>query len=99
MKFVLIYINAEFIFLNYTNIGDALNHQNNQAFSTKDKDNDRYDGSCAEFNKGAWWYNRCHHSNLNGLYLRNQQNNKGIRWWQWKGNQTMKKASMMIRRT
>ncbi|CAG2238486.1 unnamed protein product [Mytilus edulis] len=79
--------------------GDALKYHNKQAFSTKDKDNDRDNSrSCAASYKGAWWYNSCHHTNLNGLYLGNKKNNKGIRWWHWKSDQSMKTASMMIRR-
>ncbi|OPL33679.1 hypothetical protein AM593_01596, partial [Mytilus galloprovincialis] len=79
--------------------GDALEYHNKQAFSTKDKDNDRDNSrSCAASYKGAWWYDSCHHTNLNGLYLGNKKNNKGIRWWHWKNDQSMKTASMMIRR-
>ena len=45
---------------------------NNEAFSTKDRDNDRL-GSihCAVSFIGAWWYSGCHNSNLNGKYLGN----------------------------
>ena len=38
-------------------------------FSTKDQDNDLRSDSCAETFKGAWWYNDCDASNLNGQYL------------------------------
>ncbi|CAC5389870.1 Fibrinogen-like protein A,Ryncolin-4,Angiopoietin-related protein 7,Angiopoietin-related protein 1,Ficolin-3,Ficolin-1-B,Techylectin-5A,Ficolin-2,Ryncolin-1,Tenascin-R,Fibrinogen-like protein 1,Angiopoietin-1,Tenascin-X,Fibrinogen C domain-containing protein 1-A,Tenascin-N,Veficolin-1,Ryncolin-3,Tenascin,Fibrinogen C domain-containing protein 1,Ryncolin-2,Techylectin-5B,Angiopoietin-related protein 2,Angiopoietin-2,Microfibril-associated glycoprotein 4,Ficolin-1-A,Ficolin-1,Fibrinogen C domain-containing p len=75
--------------------GDALKFHNTQAFWTKDKDNS---GGCAEAYKGGWWYAHCHHTNLNGLYIGNKKDTKGIRWWQWKGDQSMKTSSMMIRR-
>ncbi|XP_071162440.1 ryncolin-1-like [Mytilus edulis] len=79
--------------------GDALKFHDKQAFSTKDKDNDSYDsGNCAEIWKGAWWYSSCHHSNLNGLYVGNKQDNKGMRWMQWQKSLSMKTTSMMIRR-
>ncbi|VDI74383.1 Hypothetical predicted protein, partial [Mytilus galloprovincialis] len=79
--------------------GDSLKGHNNHAFSTKDKDNDSH-GSihCATYYKGAWWYEDCHASNLNGLYVGNKKDNKGMRWSQWKGSQSMKTTSMMIRR-
>ncbi|CAG2198123.1 Angiopoietin-related protein 1,Veficolin-1,Ficolin-1-A,Angiopoietin-1,Fibrinogen C domain-containing protein 1,Ryncolin-1,Tenascin-N,Angiopoietin-related protein 7,Angiopoietin-related protein 6,Ficolin-3,Fibrinogen C domain-containing protein 1-B,Fibroleukin,Fibrinogen-like protein 1,Ficolin-1,Ficolin-1-B,Fibrinogen beta chain,Angiopoietin-4,Tenascin-R,Ryncolin-2,Techylectin-5B,Fibrinogen C domain-containing protein 1-A,Protein scabrous,Microfibril-associated glycoprotein 4,Fibrinogen-like protein A,Rynco len=47
--------------------GDSLKYHNNQAFSTKDEDNDSDSSDCADRYKGAWWYRECHYSNLNGL--------------------------------
>ncbi|XP_076109363.1 ryncolin-2-like [Mytilus galloprovincialis] len=78
--------------------GDSLKHHNNQAFSTKDKDHDSDSGDCAEVYKGAWWYGSCHHSNLNGLYIGNKKDYKGLCWNRWKSSQSMKTTSMMIRR-
>ena len=61
--------------------GDSLTYHNNMAFSTKDRDNDRWPDNCAaSYNKGAWWYNKCHSSNLNGQYLGNKIDVRGIRW-------------------
>lgn len=54
-------------------------------FTTKDSDNDNSKGgNCAIQWKGAWWYDICHRSNLNGLYLAAGQNdNTGIKWNKW----------------
>ncbi|XP_010010407.1 PREDICTED: fibrinogen alpha chain [Nestor notabilis] len=37
-------------------------------FSTFDRDQDRWEESCAEMYGGGWWYNSCQAANLNGIY-------------------------------
>ncbi|KAM4585272.1 fibrinogen gamma chain [Odontesthes bonariensis] len=41
---------------------------NGMQFSTGDKDNDKYDGNCAQQDGSGWWMNRCHAAHLNGKY-------------------------------
>ncbi|XP_049901365.1 fibrinogen gamma chain [Epinephelus moara] len=41
---------------------------NGMQFSTHDKDNDKYDGNCAQQDGSGWWMNRCHAAHLNGKY-------------------------------
>ena len=48
--------------------GDSMAYHNGWAFSTKNQDNDGHTGNCAEERVGAWWYDYCNNSNLNGLY-------------------------------
>lgn len=70
-------------------------------FSTKDEDNDIDTRDCAEEFKGAWWYNNCHLSNLNGQYLNGIYSTfaDGIVWYTWKGhNYSLKTTDMKIRR-
>ena len=61
-----------------------------QRFSTRDQDNDPDPNDwCAQTRKGAWWYNRCHHANLNGFYYRQENftsiRSDGVVWVRWKG--------------
>ncbi|XP_019855865.1 PREDICTED: ryncolin-1-like [Amphimedon queenslandica] len=66
--------------------GDSMNYQNGRRFSTRDNDNDeRPEGNCAQWYTGAWWYNGCYRSNLNGRYFNTSTNNQeGIIWFTWK---------------
>ena len=59
--------------------GNGLGYHNGMQFTTRDRDNDRHtSGNCATLRQGAWWYNSCAFSNLNGKYLRDDCN--GV-WW------------------
>ena len=79
--------------------GDSLAHHNGSSFSTKDQDNDSYGGNCAVSHKGAWWYNHCQHSNLNGVYRHgNYTGYDGLRWYYWRKDiHSAKRAEMKIR--
>jgi len=79
--------------------GDSLSYHNGSNFSTFDADNDR-NGSrnCAEAYTGAWWYNSCSISNLNGEYVDpGRRYEKGIAWNSWHvDNYSMKSSYMWV---
>ena len=78
--------------------GNSLDYHRGMPFSTKDSDNDKYSGNCALSYTGAWWYNSCHFSNLNGMYLNGQNDPKGMDWRHWKNTHySVKKSEMKIR--
>ena len=78
--------------------GDSLARHNNMAFSTKDRDNDSSGGrNCAVDWTGAWWYHACHHSNLNGKYLGEKNDNQGLRWHHFRGTLSLKFIEMKLR--
>ncbi|XP_028516592.1 ryncolin-2-like [Exaiptasia diaphana] len=78
--------------------GDSLDPQNNMAFTTKDRDNDKSSSEkCATYYTGAWWYYSCHFSNLNGKYFGSKVSNKGISWYFFHNNyQSFKKSEMKM---
>ena len=66
------------------NAGDALHgscggayydNHDGMAFSTYDRDNDRYiySGNCSLYQSAEWWYNRCECAVLNGPYNGNNR--------------------------
>lgn len=79
--------------------GDSLSYHRGSAFTTKDRDNDGNSANCANHEKGAWWYNNCHWSNLNGLYLNGKINDdRGMVWYHWKNSHySLKRSEMKIR--
>ena len=69
-------------------------------FTTKDQDNDEYGSNCAVQFKGAWWYKKCHLSNLNGQYLSGSHDSfaDGINWKTFRGRRySLKRTEMKIR--
>ncbi|XP_037951676.1 ficolin-2-like isoform X1 [Teleopsis dalmanni] len=82
--------------------GDSLTPHASFKFTTKDMDNDNWDGNCAAQYTGAWWHNKCHVSNLNGKYMRGAYGQEkfaqGIVWHTFRGyNYALKTVKMMIR--
>uniref|UniRef100_A0A3B5MZ44 Fibrinogen like 2 n=1 Tax=Xiphophorus couchianus TaxID=32473 RepID=A0A3B5MZ44_9TELE len=71
--------------------GDALRFSktydhHNRAFTTPDRDNDRYpSGNCGAYYSSGWWFDACMAANLNGKYYFGKY--KGVRdgifWGTW----------------
>ncbi|OPL33849.1 fibrinogen-related protein, partial [Mytilus galloprovincialis] len=81
--------------------GNSLEHHNGHGFSTKDRDNDNYNGQCALNYLGAWWFNKCVTADLNGQYFLKTPDaeHRGVYWRTWKGaNYSLKGSLMMMRR-
>ena len=73
--------------------GDSLAYHNKMAFTTKDRENH----NCAVEYTGAWWYKGCHHSNLNGKYLGNKRDYRGVAWNHFRSRQSLKFSEMKLR--
>ncbi|XP_019743803.1 tenascin-N-like isoform X2 [Hippocampus comes] len=83
---------------------------NNQAFTTPDRDNDRYPaGNCGAYYSSGWWFDACMAANLNGRYYLGKYKGvrNGIYWGAWQNistefyltneRQSFKTVRMMIR--
>ncbi|XP_071056078.1 angiopoietin-related protein 7-like isoform X1 [Onthophagus taurus] len=81
-------------------LSNDLLYNNNMKFSTYDKKDDNYKHSCAVTYGSGWWFDSCFNSNLNGFHYKKSTNDgKGIVWYSWLKNYSLKAAKMMIRPT
>ena len=82
--------------------GNSLAYHSGKKFSTRDNDNDKLTDRCPRERKGAWWFEHCNFSHLNGLYYHNPKDasgENGINWRGWKGNgYSLKFSEMKTRR-
>ena len=78
-------------------LGPGDHDLNNMAFTTKDRDNDRNGFNCAVRWTGAWWYKSCHNSNLNGKYLGEKHDSRGLKWNRFRGSLSLKFTEMKLR--
>ncbi|XP_067296613.1 microfibril-associated glycoprotein 4-like [Pseudorasbora parva] len=84
--------------------GDSLTYHNGMKFTTFDKDQDALGTvNCAKYLLGAFWYNRCHYTNPNGVYLWGDVSTHmgiGDSWSLWKNGLAvgMKSIIMKIKR-
>jgi hypothetical protein len=77
--------------------GDSLAVHLGNEWSTYDADHDTSSGNCAVSYQGAWWYESCHQSNLNGAY-NNTVYGVGVDWYTWKDyTYSLRKTEMKIR--
>ena len=79
------------------NLKSSTTH-NGMSFATRDCDYDRSSRNCAKDYRGAWWFNDCMQSHLNGPYYSNGRNVpylRGIYWKDWKKNYYSLKATEM----
>lgn len=86
------------------NPGDSLDHsdagakQNGKQFTTKDQDNDLSTAdNCAVFYTGAWWFDKCYRSHLNGVYGTTGYG-ENIHWYTFNGfNESLNFVEMKVR--
>ncbi|XP_064103294.1 ficolin-2-like [Macrobrachium nipponense] len=80
--------------------GDSFSVQNMKKFSAPDYDLDTCTCNCAKKFQGAWWYAKCHQSNLNGLPHQGFHASyaDGINWATFRGlNYSLKFTEMKVR--
>merc|ERR1712226_439214 len=81
-----------------SDLPDSMYSNRNMKFSTFDRDGDLSNDNCAIRHIGAWWYNNCTDSNLNGMFLpAGTPVDSSIHWYGWEQNRALASVEMKIR--
>merc|ERR1712226_1299782 len=81
-----------------SDLPNSMRSNRQMKFSTFDNDNDMSKDNCALRFQGAWWYNNCTESNLNGLFLpAGTAMDPSIHWYGWEQNRALAFVEMKIR--
>uniref|UniRef100_A0A1I8I6E3 Fibrinogen C-terminal domain-containing protein n=1 Tax=Macrostomum lignano TaxID=282301 RepID=A0A1I8I6E3_9PLAT len=91
---------AGFLSANSNVTGDSLSLCRGEKFSTMDRDNDNFGGSCSLIYHGAagWWFRGCSNVNPNGWMTSGQVDNfpKAVHWYSVHGNKNSLKAVRLL---
>ena len=79
-------------------LADRMSYHNGQQFSTRDRDHDSWSGDCSNAYKGGWWYNRCSHVHVNGLYGRREDDHTGVVYLHNRVFKSLKFVEMKLRK-
>ena len=80
--------------------GDSLSYHSGSDFSAEDEDSDEDGKKCAKEYGAGWWFKNCppdsanEWSNLNGKYLGDTEDEKGIIWKSFAGLRSLKSTQM-----
>ncbi|KAL1379727.1 hypothetical protein pipiens_003736 [Culex pipiens pipiens] len=78
-------------------MGEVLKGNEDEGFSTYDRDNDKWrGGNCAQKYGGGWWFFECRHTSLNGPFEKDNSTGRGMYWLGWTNAATY--SRMLIRR-
>uniref|UniRef100_A0A1W7R8S3 Putative ficolin n=1 Tax=Aedes albopictus TaxID=7160 RepID=A0A1W7R8S3_AEDAL len=81
----------------YGSMNGSMRTHEGQMFTTRDSDNDKFNGNCAQEEGGAWWYAGCGTTNPNGPFHKQEGQWKKIYWYAHKKGVELKFFRMMIR--
>lgn len=75
--------------------GDSLQYHKGNNFTTADRDSDRSPFNCASDQLGAWWYEFCSESHLNGKYIQ-EDSKRSNNWYHFNNDHRGLKMTRML---
>ncbi|CAG2186422.1 ANGPT1 [Mytilus edulis] len=70
---------------------------NGMMFSTKDRDNDLKEGSCAFQKCSGWWHRDCTYGNINGKLIPGNEGQITMHWNPWRKFNSLQETTLMTK--